>query len=238
MANTPTPHNTAKLGEIANVVLMAGDPFRAKFIAENFLTDAKLVNNVRGVQGYTGTYKGKQFTVMAHGMGNASIGIYSFELFEFYNVDAIIRVGSIGAMQPEINLRDIIIAKDTYTNTNYGNFYIEHGRGYIDATPELVDLANKKTKELGLNCFVGSVLCSDTFYAVEDEKGIAKEQHLLGVEMESAALYLNAQRTNKKALTICTVSDSLVTGEKLSSDERAVGFSKMVELALEVGLDV
>ncbi|MBR2467690.1 MAG: purine-nucleoside phosphorylase [Clostridia bacterium] len=236
--NTPTPHNSAAYGDFAKVVLMPGDPIRAKFIADNFLENARLVNNVRGVQGYTGTYKGKEVSVMASGMGNPTIGIYSYELFAFYGVEAIIRVGSIGSFREDVELRDIIISEATYTNTNYGNFFIEHGRGYVDATKDLVDLAVANANKLGRKYHVGGTLCSDTFYAVEDELGIARENGLYGVEMECAALYLNAQRLNKKAVAICTVSDNIVTGAKASSDERAQGYNHMIELALEVALNV
>lgn len=238
MNKTPTPHNSAKMGDFAKVVLMPGDPIRAKFIVDNFLDDAKLVNNVRGVQGYTGKYKGHDVSVMASGMGNPTIGIYSYELFAFYGVEAIIRVGSIGSYKKDVNLRDIIISEKTYTNTNYANFYIKNGRGYVYATKDMVDLAVKKAKELGRTYHVGGTLCSDTFYAEENELEIAKQNGLYGVEMECAALYLNAQKLNKKALAICTVSDNIVTGEKASSDERAMGYNHMIELALEVAINV
>ena len=238
MNKTPTPHNSANLGDFAKVVLMPGDPIRAKFIADNFLEDAKLVNNVRGVQGYTGKYKGKEVSVMASGMGNPTIGIYSYELFAFYGVEAIIRVGSIGSFKEDVNLRDIIICEKTHTNTNYANFYIKNGRGFVNATKEMVDLAVDVAKKMGGTYHVGGTLCSDTFYAEEDELAIAKENGLYGVEMECAALYLNAQKLNKKALAVCTVSDNIVTGAKASSDERAMGYKHMIELALEVAINV
>ena len=229
-----TPHNSANKKDIANKVIMCGDPLRSKFIAENFLEDAMLVNNVRGIQGYTGKYKNKKITVMAHGMGNPSMGIYSHELFNFYDVDCIIRVGSIGAMREEINLRDIIIATRSFTKTNYDNFDDEHGEGFIDASGELVDKAIAKAKELNLNYFVGPVYCSDNFYTSENQLELANEYNLLGVEMESAALYIEANKANKKALTICTVSDNLVTNKQTSSEERQEGFTNMMKLALEM----
>ena len=239
MKNTPTPHNAAKKGDFAKTMLMAGDPVRVRFIAENFLENPKLVSEVRGIFAYTGTYKGKEISVMAHGMGNPSMGIYSYELYKFYGVETIIRVGSIGAMREDINLRDIIIVEKAFTNTNYDNFYIKNnGAGYVEGNKKLAGLAEKKAKELGLNYFKGKTLCSDTFYADKEEGEVSKEEGLLGVEMETAALYLNANKLKKSALTICTVSDNVVTGEKTTSDERALGFSNMIKLALEVAINV
>lgn len=231
-----TPHNTANIEDVASTVIMPGDPLRSKFIAENFLENPTLINNVRGVQGYTGTYKGKKVTVMAHGMGNGSAGIYTYELFNFYNVDKIIRVGSIGALSEEVKLKDVIIASKSYSDTNYGGFYTKNGNkaGFIDAPGTLVLKAVAKAEELGLNTHVGAIYCSDTFYTDIDQIALAKEQNLLGVEMESTCIYLNAKNAGKEALCIATVSDSLVTGEKLSTEERQTGFSKMITLALEM----
>ena len=232
--NTPTPHNSAKFDEIAKTVIMPGDPLRSKYIAENFLENAKLVNNVRGIQGYTGTYKGKKVKVMAHGMGNASCGIYTYELFNNYDVEKIIRVGSIGTTKEEVKIKDIVIAERAYTNTNYDNFYIENGENYISATKELVEKAEEVAKRLGLEYHTGDILCSDTYYTREDEVKKAKDHNLLGVEMESASIYLNARNANKKGLTICTVSNSLITGEETTSEERQLGFNNMIKLALEM----
>lgn len=231
-----TPHNTANIEDIASTVIMPGDPLRSKFIAENFLEDAVLINNVRGIQGYTGTYKGKRVTVMAHGMGNGSAGIYTYELFNFYNVDRIIRVGSIGALSPDVKLKDVIIAKTSYSDTNYGGFYIKNGNkpGTIDAPGNLVEKAVETAKSLGLNAKVGTIYCADTFYTDIDQLALARENNLLGVEMESTCIYLNAKNAGKEALCIATVSDSLVTGEKLDPTERQTGFSKMITLALEM----
>lgn len=229
-----TAHNSANINDIAETVIMPGDPLRSKLIAETFLEDAKLVNNVRGIQGYTGTYKGKKVTVMASGMGNPTMGIYSYELFKFYNVKRIIRVGSIGAMDENIRLKELIIAKRVYTNTNYNNFYINNGETYINGSESLCELASKIAKENNMKYNVGDVLCSDTFYADEDEVAKAKTHNLLGVEMEGASLYLNAHRTGKEALVICTVSNNIVTGEETSSDERQTAFTDMMKLALEM----
>lgn len=230
-----TAHNEAKIEEIAKTVIMPGDPLRSKFIAENFLEDVKLVNNVRGIQGYTGMYKGKPVTVMASGMGNPTIGIYSYELFKFYNVDNIIRVGSIGAMNKDIKIKELIITEKTFTNTNYNNFYITNGgEGYISSSTKLLELATSLAKSNGAKYSIGNTLCSDTFYTDEDEIAKAQKNNLLGVEMESAALYLNAQRLNKNALCICTVSNNLITGEETSSEERQLAFTDMMKLALEM----
>ena len=230
-----TAHNEAKIEDIAKTVIMPGDPLRSKFIAENFLEDVRLVNNVRGIQGYTGLYKGVPVTVMASGMGNATMGIYSYELFKFYNVDNIIRVGSIGAMNKDIRIKELILTDKCFTNTNYNNFYINNGgEGYINGSSKLLNLAQELAVNNGMRYHIGKVLCSDTFYTDEDEVSKAQKNNLLGVEMESAALYLNAQRLNKNALCICTVSNNLITGEETSSEERQLAFTDMMKLALEM----
>ena len=216
----PTPHIAAKLGDFANTVLMPGDPLRSKFIAENFLTDAVLVNNVRGVQGYTGLYNGKRVSVMASGMGIPSIGIYSYELYNFYNVQNIIRIGSAGAMQPDIKLRSLVFAQGACTNSNYAHQFEMPGTIAPIASFDLLRSAVETAEKLRYDYKVGNVLSSDTFY--DDGKGSAvwKKMGVLAVEMESAALYLNAARAGKKALCICTISDNLLTGEELSADDR------------------
>lgn len=229
-----TAHISSEINDIAETVIMPGDPLRSKMIAENFLENPILVNNVRGVQGYTGTYNGKKVTVMASGMGNPSMGIYSYELFKFFNVNKIIRVGSIGAMNKDIKIKDLIIAKDVYTNTNYNNFYINNGEGYISGSENLCEQACKIAKTNKMNFHIGSILCSDTFYTDEDEIKKAQDNNLLGVEMESASLYLNAIRCNKQALVICTVSNNLITGEETSSEERQNAFTDMIKLALQM----
>lgn len=231
----PTAHNSANIDDIAKTVIMPGDPLRSKFIAENFLTDYKLVNNVRGIQGYTGYYNNKKVTVMASGMGNPTIGIYSYELFKFYNVDKIIRVGSIGAMNKDLKLKEIIISENVYTNTNYNNFYVNNGgAGYIKGSPELSSHIKEIAKNFNITAHIGNTLCSDTFYTDEDELLIAQENNLLGVEMEGAALYINAQRLNKQAIVICTISNNLITGEETTSIERQESFTDMIKIALEL----
>ena len=230
----PTPHIAAKLGDFANTVLMPGDPLRSKFIAENFLTDAVLVNNVRGVQGYTGLYNGKRVSVMASGMGIPSIGIYSYELYNFYNVQNIIRIGSAGAMQPDIKLRSLVFAQGACTNSNYAHQFEMPGTIAPIASFDLLRSAVDTAEKLRYDYKVGNVLSSDTFY--DDGKGSAvwKKMGVLAVEMESAALYLNAARAGKKALCICTISDNLLTREELSADDRQNSFRKMMKLALEI----
>lgn len=229
-----TAHNSAEINQIAETVIMPGDPLRSKLIAENFLENAELVNNVRGIQGYTGTYKGKKVTVMASGMGNPTMGIYSYELFKFYKVNRIIRIGSIGAMSENIKIKDLIIAENVFTNTNYNNFYINNGESYIAGSKNLVSSAQKIAKKNNMNYHIGNILCSDTFYTDEDEISKSKKHNLLGVEMEGAALYLNAQRLNKDALVICTVSNNLITGEETTSEERQNAFTDMIKVALEM----
>ena len=230
----PTPHIAAKLGDFANTVLMPGDPLRSKFIAENFLTDAVLVNNVRGIQGYTGLYNGKRVSVMASGMGIPSIGIYSYELYNFYNVQNIIRIGSAGAMQTDIKLRSLVFAQGACTNSNYAHQFEMPGTIAPIASFDLLRSAVETAEKLRYDYKVGNVLSSDTFY--DDGKGSAvwKKMGVLAVEMESAALYLNAARAGKKALCICTISDNLLTGEELSADDRQNSFREMMKLALEI----
>ena len=232
----PTPHIAAKKGDFAKTVLMPGDPLRAKYIAENFLTDAKLVNNVRGVQGYTGYYNGKKVSVMASGMGMPSIGIYSHELYNFYGVENIIRIGSAGAMNKDVKLRSLVFAQGACTNSNYAHQFAMPGTLAPIASFELLEAAVNKAKELGYAYSVGNVLSSDTFYAAEPEmaSGVWSKMGVLAVEMEAAALYLNAAHAGKKALCICTISDHLLTGEELSADERQNSFREMMKLALEI----
>lgn len=233
MSNIPTPHITAKEGDFAKTVLMPGDPLRAKFIAETFLENARLVNNVRGVNGYTGTYRGKPVSVMASGMGMPSIGIYSYELFHFYGVENIIRVGSAGAISPDLKLRDIVIALGTSTNSNFGAQYRLPGSFVPLASYELVEKAVSVSRKLGVEPHVGNIYSSDTFY--DDALSLKEWQKMgvLAVEMESAALYMTAARAGKKALCICTISDCPFTGEACTAEERQLSFTKMMEIALE-----
>ena len=231
----PTPHINAKLGDFAKTVLMPGDPKRSKFIADNFLENAVLVNDVRGVQGYTGYYKGKRVSVMASGMGQPSIGIYSYELYNFYGVDNIIRVGSAGSLDKDLHIRDIVLAQGACSNTNYVSQFELPGHYAPIASYKLLKKAADIADRMGLRYKVGNILSSDTFY--DDSMGTVKwaKMGVLAVEMESAALYMNAARAGKNALCICTISDSIVSDEPpTTAEERQTSFTKMMELALEV----
>ena len=233
--SVPTPHITAKMGDFADTVLMPGDPLRAKYIAENFLEDAVLVNNVRGVQGYTGYYKGKRVSVMASGMGQPSIGIYSYELFNFYDVKTIIRVGSCGAFHKDLHARDIIVAMGACTNGNYASQYNLPGTFAPIADFDLVRRAADLCEKAGVNYKVGNIFSSDIFYDESNSGMTWAKMGVLGVEMESAALYCNAARAGKKALCICTVSDSFIYPEEnTTAEERQNSFTKMMEIALEL----
>ncbi|MBQ2908723.1 MAG: purine-nucleoside phosphorylase, partial [Clostridia bacterium] len=209
----PTPHITAKKGDFAKTVLMPGDPKRSRFIAENYLENAVLVNDVRGVQGYTGYYKGKRVSVMASGMGQPAIGIYSYELFNFYDVSSIIRVGSCGSFDPDLRVRDIILAMGACTNGNYAMQYNLPGTFAPIADFGLLKKAAEECEKAGVNYKVGNIFSSDMFYDDANSGMDWAKMGVLGVEMESAALYLNAARAGKKALCICTVSDSFIHPE-------------------------
>lgn len=235
MSKLPTPHIAAtEKDAFAKTVLMPGDPLRAKYIAEKFLTDAVLVNNTRGVQGYTGYYNGKRVSVMASGMGMPSIGIYSYELYNFYDVDTIIRVGSAGAISPELHLRDVVIGLGACTNSNYASQYNLPGTFAPTADFETVEKAVDAAKKLGVKPFVGNILSSDTFYDDANSLAVWQKMGVLAIEMEAAALYMNAARSGKKALCICTISDCpLAGGEECTALERERTFDKMIEIALE-----
>lgn len=233
--NCPTPHISAKKGDFAKTVLMPGDPLRAKFIAENFLENPRLVNNVRGIQGYTGTYKGTEVSVMASGMGMPSIGIYSYELFSAYGVENIIRVGSAGGMQYSVKLRDIVIGMGACTNSNYATQYRLNGTFAPICSYALLEKCVGVAKELKLPYHVGNILSSDTFYSDDTDTDWGK-MGVLAVEMEAAALYMNASRLGKNALAICTISDHLLTKEETTSEERQKTFTDMMVLALETAI--
>jgi len=235
----PTPHIDAKPEDFGKTVLMPGDPLRAKLIAETFLEDAVLVNNVRGIQGYTGTYKGKKVSVMASGMGMPSMAIYSYELFNCFDVDNIIRIGSIGGIAEDIKLRDIVVAVSCSTNSNYINQFGLPGTYAPTASYKLVSLAVDKCKSMGSSYHVGNILTSDTFYNDNAENdSLWDKMGVLGVEMESAALYCNAARAKKNALAICTVSDHVMRGESLPAKDRQESFTEMMQIALEVAYDL
>ena len=227
MSNIPTPHIAAKEGDFAKTVLMPGDPLRAKFIAETFLTDAVLVNNVRGVNGYTGYYNGKRVSVMASGMGIPSMGIYSYELFNFYDIDNIIRIGTAGSIHPDLKIRNVVLAMGACTDSNYGAQYELPGTFAPIASFELLRKAVKVIEEMGnIGYKVGNVVSSDVFYSDRQTTAAWQKMGALAIEMESAA--------GKNALTICTISDSLVTGEVTTAEERQTSFDDMMKIALEI----
>lgn len=230
-----TPHNQAEIGEIAQTVLMPGDPLRAKFLAETYLEDVKQFNAVRNMLGYTGLYKGKRVSIMGSGMGQPSIGIYSYELFTQYGVESIIRIGSCGSLQEDIHLRDIIIAQGSCTDSNFVHQYELPGTYSAISSYDLLEAAVTQAKQKNLTYHVGNVIASDIFYHADE--GAAQKwasMGCLGVEMESYALFATAAHLKKKALTLLTVSDSLVTSEETTAQEREKTFTAMMEVALEI----
>ena len=231
-----TPHNSAKMGDFAKTVLMPGDPLRAKFIAETFLEDAKLVNNVRGIHGYTGTYRGVPVSVMASGMGIPAIGIYSHELYTQYGVENIMRIGSAGAISPKLKLRDVVAAQGACTNSNFAHQYQLPGTFAPIADFTLLETAVSVAREMGVEMPVGNLLSSDTFYDASNSTMDWGKMGVLAVEMEAAGLYMTAASLGKRALAICSISDSLVTGEELSSEERQTTFTTMMKIALETAV--
>ena len=235
MADYPTPHIQATPGDFAKTVLMPGDPLRSRFVAEHFLQDARLVNDVRGVQGYTGIYEGHRVSVMASGMGMPSIGIYSHELYHVFGVENIIRIGSIGGIASRVHVRDLVIGMGASTNSRFAEQYHLPGTFAPICDFSLLRMAVEEAEASGLSYHVGNLLSADTFY--NDTPGDPlqfEKMGVLGVEMEAAALYMTAARAGKRALAVCTVSDHLLTGESLSSAERQSGFTDMMRLALRV----
>lgn len=238
----PTPHNSAMPGDFADTVLMPGDPLRSRWIASEFLTDAKLVNDVRGVAGYTGKYKGVPISVMASGMGIPSIMIYSHELFNFYGVSNIIRVGTAGSINPAVSIRDIVLAISASTDSAVISNLGLPGTYAPTASYELLSAAKEAVftacGEAPIKVHIGPVLSSDMYYGVGGIEAMKKwaDMGVLAVEMEAAGLYVTAARAKKRALAICTVSNDIMTGEETPSEERERGFSRMVEIALETAL--
>lgn len=232
---TPTPHNGAQKGDIARTVLMPGDPLRAKYIADTYLENPVCFNTVRNMLGYTGTYQGKQISVMGGGMGIPSIGIYSYELYHFYDVENIIRIGSAGGYADDVKVMDIVIGMGACTNSNYAHQFGLPGTFAPIADYELMQRAVEIAKAQGKQVKVGNILSSDTFYSEDaTAKDKWKQMGVLAVEMEAAALYMNAARAGKKALCILTISDHLYVPEELTAKERETGFGSMMEIALEL----
>ncbi|WP_381415325.1 purine-nucleoside phosphorylase [Spiroplasma endosymbiont of Anurida maritima] len=230
-----TPHITAKKEDIAKIVIMPGDPLRAKYIAEKFLTDVKLVNEVRNMLMFTGTYKGQRITIAGSGMGCASIGIYSYELYKFYDVDTIIRVGSAGSYRKELNVFDVVLADKAYGESTYAKIATGIEGNIIDASKNIITSIKDTAKELSHVVTTGTVHSSDVFYRKNpnDWKEITTKYDALCVEMESYALYANAIALNKQAACLLTISDSFITSEKTSPEDRQNSFNNMIKLALE-----
>lgn len=236
-----TAHNQAKLGEIAKVVLMPGDPLRAKLIATRYLENAKLFNEVRGILGYTGEYKGKRVSVMASGMGMPSMGIYSYELFKFYDVDTIIRIGSAGAYSNTLSLKDVVLAKSCYSESTFAKTQSKDTSEYQYPSQYTNDIIEKVSKEVCIPVVKSCVHSSDVFYAepgCEDLEEIVKKYDALCVEMESFALFHNAKVLNKNAACLLTISDNLVEDTHLSANERQESFNEMITLALESAIQL
>ena len=231
-----TPHNNAKCGDFAKTVLMPGDPKRAKFIADNFLENPVLVNDVRGVQGYTGTYKGVPVSVMASGMGIPSIGIYSYELYTQYGVENIIRVGSAGAMREDMELGSVMAGMGACTNSRFAEQYELGGTFAPICDFELLMAAVESAKELGVKMPVGNLYSSDTFYDAAQRNMRFAKMGVMAVEMEAAGLYCTAAYTGKRALAICSISDNLITGRELNADERQTTFTNMMKIGLEIAV--
>jgi len=232
----PTPHIGAQVGDIAETILLPGDPLRAKYIAENFLTDAKQFNAVRNIFGYTGYYNGKRISVMGTGMGCPSMGIYSYELIHGYGCKNLIRIGTAGAIQPKVKIRDLVFAMGSCTTSNYVHGFGLQGDYSCICSYDLLRKAVEKAEEKGMTYHVGNTLCSDMFYNPEKPAvGVSWDQMgVLAVEMESAALYSNAAYAGVNALCILTISDSLVTGEATTAEERQTSFTDMMEVALSL----
>jgi purine-nucleoside phosphorylase len=233
----PTPHNEANLGQIAKTVLLPGDPLRAKFLAETYLTDVKQFNHVRNMFGYTGMYKGKPVSIMGTGMGMPSLAIYVSELFQFYGVEQVIRIGSAGSYTPKCDLFDVVLAQGACTDSNFAHQYKLPGTFSAIADFELLEKAKKAADELGINAHVGNIFSSDVFYnayvSAEDWKRWA-DMGCLCVEMESYALYCLAAYYHKKALSILTISDSFITHKETTHEERQVGLTRMIDIALKI----
>ena len=236
--SVPTPHISAKKGDFAKTVLMPGDPLRSKFIAETFLENPVLINNVRGVQGYTGTWKGVPVSVMASGMGIPAIGIYSYELYNFYDVDNIIRIGSAGALSDDLKLMDIVAAQGACTDSNFVHQFELSGTFAPIADYTLLSAAVEAGREHGVELKVGNILSSDNFYSPAGCDGSDKwrDMGVMAIEMESAGLYMNAAKAGKRALCICTISDHIYRDEALSAEERQLSFTQMMEIALDTAV--
>ena len=234
----PTAHIESSKNDIANIVLMPGDPKRAKYIADNFLENVKLVNQVRAMTAYTGYYKGKKITIFPSGMGNPSIGIYSYELFKYYDVDTIIRIGTIGGYSKDLKVGDVVLAETSVTTSNYALIQNGDNRKEINSNMYLNNTINNVAKDNNINLFESRVLCSDVFYDNSDYKELESKYNVVGVEMETFALFHTADMLNKKATALLTISNSFATEEELTSEERERNLNEMIKLALESSLKI
>ena len=234
----PTAHIESSKNDIANIVLMPGDPKRAKYIADNFLENVKLVNQVRAMTAYTGYYKGKKITIFPSGMGNPSIGIYSYELFKYYDVDTIIRIGTIGGYNKDLKVGDVVLAETSVTTSNYALIQNGDNRKEINSNMYLNNTINNVAKDNNINLFESRVLCSDVFYDNSDYKELENKYNVVGVEMETFALFHTADMLNKKATALLTISNSFATKEELTSEERERNLNEMIKLALESSLKI
>lgn len=233
-----TPHNEAKIGEIAKTVLMPGDPLRAKMIADKYLEDYKLVNSIRNMYAYTGKYKGKEITIMASGMGIPSIGIYSYELYDKYQVENIIRIGSMGAYTDKINLYDTVLVTDSYSLSSYAKVMDNYDSNIVCASESLNDIIENTSLKLNKKIIKGRIHSSDCFYGNSDIEDLYNNKKCLGVEMESFGLFFNALKLGKKAACLLTVSDNVITREETTASERQNSFNDMIEIALETAINL
>lgn len=234
----PTAHIESLKNDIANIVLMPGDPKRAKYIADNFLKNVKLVNQVRAMTAYTGYYKGKKITIFPSGMGNPSIGIYSYELFKYYDVDTIIRIGTIGGYSKDLKVGDVVLVETSVTTSNYALIQNGDNRKEINSNMYLNNTINNVAKDNNINLFESRVLCSDVFYDNSDYKELESKYNVVGVEMETFALFHTADMLNKKVTALLTISNSFATEEELTSEERERNLNEMIKLALESSLKI
>lgn len=233
-----TPHIESKLEDIASIVIMPGDPKRAEYIAKNYLTDVKLVNEVRGMTAYTGFYENKRLTIFPSGMGIASMGIYAYELFNLYNVECIIRVGTMGSYIEELNVGDVVLATKSYTDSSFDRIRDNCRNTYLESSTDINELILNSAKELGIEIKMGTIYTTDVFYSSEDYRKVCKKHDVIGVEMETFALLQEAMLANKKATSIFTVSDSFVTKEELTSEEREKNLDNMIKIALKTSLNL
>lgn len=236
-----TPHNSANIGDIANTVIMPGDPMRAKYIAENFLSDVKTVSDVRGIACYTGVYKGKILSVMAHGMGMPSMGIYSYELYKFYDVEAIIRIGSCGAYSKDLNLFDIVLSENCFTEGNYALTMNNEDCHMVSSNSDINNIIKETAKENNINLYVGNTVCTDCFdiYMTDVNQfldRIPENFSPISAEMEAFALFYTAKLLNKKASCIMSVVDSKYIDKVATPEERQTGLNNMIKLALDSSL--